>query len=178
VFVTEEYDAVVYDLDGTLVDLDVDWDAVRTDAASAVRARGVDPEAGNLWEILERAEDAGYRRLVEELIADYERDGARTATRLALADELPLGVPTAVCSLNAEAACRIALELYGLDSHVDAIVGRDTVSGVKPDPEPLLAAVEALDADPSRTLFVGDTETDERTAKRAGLDFQYTVGRV
>ena len=38
------YDAVVYDLDGTLVDLAVDWDAVARDVASLLEARGVDLE--------------------------------------------------------------------------------------------------------------------------------------
>jgi len=176
--VTVEYDAIVYDLDGTLVELDVDWDEVTADAAAVLSARGVDTDGMALWDVLETAEERGFRRKVEEIIVDHERAGARSSFRLPLADELPVDVPAAVCSLNCEAACRIALELHGLDGHVSALVGRDTVEGEKPDPEPLLAAIRALDATPSKTLFVGDSQRDRRTAQLAGVPFQTTADRV
>ncbi|MFB6312252.1 MAG: HAD family hydrolase, partial [Salinirussus sp.] len=102
---------------------------------------------------------------------------ARAATRLPLADELPQPVPVGVCSLNSEAACRIALEVHGLDVHIDAIVGRDSVETYKPDPAPLLAVIQALDADPQQTIFVGDSERDEQAAERAGVDFEWADAR-
>jgi phosphoglycolate phosphatase len=175
--VTDDYDALVYDLDGTLVRLDVDWDAVTRDAAAALADRGTDTAGLNLWDLLERAAADGHRETVEEVIADHERVGARASEPLALAEEFPVGVPTAVCSLNCEAACRLALERHGLDHHVDAVVGRDTVAGHKPDPEPLLAAVSELAADLGGTLFVGDSERDEAAARAAGVDFQYVSDR-
>ena len=170
---TAAYDALVYDLDGTLVRLDVDWDRVTEETAAILSARGIDTDGMTLWDVLETAEREGYRPNVEERIRDHEREGARSASRLALADTLPAETPVAVCSLNCEAACRIALELHGIDNHVDAVVGRDTVETHKPDPQPLLAAIRALDAQPSSSLFVGDTERDERTAERAGVPFEY-----
>lgn len=170
---TAEYDALVYDLDGTLVRLDVDWDAAATDAAAVLSARGIETDDLGLWALFERAENAGYGDAVSEAVAEHEREGARSSRRLPLAETLPADVPVAVCSLNAEAACRIALEVQGIDRHVDTIVGRDTVSTHKPDPEPLLAAIRAISARPQSTLFVGDTETDERTAERAGVPFEY-----
>ncbi|MFB6164145.1 MAG: HAD family hydrolase [Haloarculaceae archaeon] len=166
-----EYDAYVYDLDGTLVELDVDWDAVREAVGAVLRARGVDVAGADLWNMLELADETGYRPLVERKIAEFEREGARTATRLTLADRLPHDEPTAVCSLNCEAAARIALEVFGLDGAVDAIVGRDSHDEEKPHPGPLLDAVEALGATPERTLFVGDSARDAETARRAGTDF-------
>jgi len=172
------YGALVYDLDGTLVRLDVDWEAVTEEVAAVLRPRGIDTD-GSLWDLLQRAEGAGerHRRAVEEVIADHEREGARSATRLPLADELPTGVPTGVCSLNCEAACRVALELHGLDGHVDTIVGRDTVDAHKPDPAPLLATIDALGADRRATLFIGDSDSDRVTAERAGVDFQAVADR-
>ena len=65
------------------------------------------------------------------------------------------------------------MDWYGLDGSVSAIVGRDSVAAEKPDPEPLLATVEALGTAPERTLFVGDSPRDERTAERAGTAFVY-----
>jgi phosphoglycolate phosphatase len=172
--VTDSYEAVVYDLDGTLVRLDVDWDAVRGAVATRLREEGRSVDGDSLWTLLER--QAGS--LVGETIAEHERAGARTSERLPLADELPLSVPVAVCSLNAESACRVALERHGLDSHVDAVVGRDTVETYKPDPEPLLHAVGELAATPERTLFVGDTDRDARTAERAGVPFEFASDRL
>jgi len=176
--VPTEYDAVVYDLDGTLVRLNVDWDAVTEEAAAVLSARGVDTAGTSLWDILETAEKRGYRAKVEEVIADHEREGARTSRQLPVARELPVGVPTGVCSLNCEAACRIALEVHGLDGHVDAVVGRDTIEVHKPDPEALLTVVRALSAAPGRTLFVGDTERDAEAARRAGVEFQHVHDRT
>jgi phosphoglycolate phosphatase len=175
---TPEYDAIVYDLDGTLVELDVDWSAVAEDVAAALRARDVAVDGADLWTMLERSTDTGHRAVVEDVIAEYEREGARTSRRLELADELPRTVPVGVCSLNAESACRIALEVHGLDGHVDALVGRDTVRTEKPHPEPLLATVSELSVDPRKTLFVGDSERDEVTATRAGTAFEYVRHRL
>jgi phosphoglycolate phosphatase len=168
------YEAVVYDLDGTLVRLDVDWAAVTREVAGVLRARGIDA-SGDLWELLERAEGRAVEPVVEETIAEFEREGARSARRLPPADVLPVGVPTGVCSLNCEAACRIALELNGLDGHVDAIVGRDTLETHKPAPEGLLVLADHLGVDPGETLFVGDSETDARAAERAGLAFEWAA---
>jgi len=175
--VTEGYQAVIYDLDGTLVRLQVDWEQVREDVAAKFRVRGVDVAEDSLWELLERATHEPLERAVEETIAEHERQGARRADRLPTADELPLAVPVGVCSLNCEAACRIALELHGLDRYADVIVGRDTVERYKPDPEPLLHAAEALSASPSKTLFIGDSESDELAAERAGMPFEYVSDR-
>ncbi|SDF64712.1 HAD family hydrolase [Halorientalis regularis] len=169
----QEYDALVYDLDGTLVHLDVDWEEVREEVAAVLRPRGVDVDGADLWTLLELSEEAGYRRLVDETIAEFEREGARASRRLPPARTVPADQPVGVCSLNAESACRIALETYGLDGHVDVIVGRDSVATEKPHPEPLLRTVEGLGAAPERTLFVGDSERDEKTARRAGTDYVY-----
>jgi phosphoglycolate phosphatase len=171
--VDETYDAVVYDLDGTLVRLAVDWDAVRADVAAALADRGVDPVDGTLWDLLQRAGETGHDEVAEAVIADHEREGARASERLPTADELPAPVPVGVCSLNCEAACRLALTEHGLDPHVGAVVGRDSVATEKPDPEPLLATLRALDSDPAGALFVGDTERDAETADRAGVAFRY-----
>jgi len=176
--VTAEYDAVVYDLDGTLVRLDVDWDAVATEAAGVLSARGHDTAGMDLWDMLEAVEGEVSRRTVEDVVAEYEREGARTSRRLPLAEDLPLSVPVAVCSLNCEAACRIALEMHGLDRYVDVVVGRDTVDAVKPDPEQLLAALRGLGVGTDTALFVGDSERDAEAARRAGVGFQWTEERL
>ena len=167
-----DVEAVVYDLDGTLVRLAVDWAELDTEIQAVLREEGLDPGDRDAWDLLDVAEAAGVSG-VESMIAAAERDGAHASTRLPLADSIDHGLPTGVCSLNCEAACRIALDAHDLAQHVDTVVGRDSVAERKPAPEPLLAAVEGLDADPARTLFVGDSASDETTADRAGTRFSY-----
>ena len=177
------YDAVVYDLDGTLVYLPVDWAAVAEDVLDVYTGHAIKPPTGELWGLLEAAEGYGIGDPVEEAIARHERAGARESTRLPLGDRLAaqtddedLPVPSVgVCSLNCEAACRIAVETHNLDVPITeaAIVGRDTVETHKPEPESLLAAVERLGSEPKRALFVGDSERDAVTAARAGVDYAW-----
>lgn len=167
-----EYEAVIYDLDGTLVRLDVDWDLVADEVAATLRDMGVDPP-DELWEMLSHADDVGHRDAVERVISAHEREGARNSSRLPAADDLPLDVPVAVCSLNAESAVRVALETHGLGDHVGPVVGRDSGPERKPAPDGLLAIADELGVAPERTLFVGDGERDERTAERAGTAFRW-----
>lgn len=169
------YEAVVYDLDGTLVELTVDWGVVARDVADVLRERGVDPGSEGLWGMLERSDETGHRDAVEATITEYERAGARESRRLALANGLPHGVPVGVCSLNAESACRLALGVHDLGGAVGPVVGRDTLESSKPDPAGLLRAIEELDATPAETVFVGDSERDAETARRAGTEFAWAA---
>jgi phosphoglycolate phosphatase len=169
----EAYEAIVYDLDGTLVELVVDWGEARDETADRLSDAGLRVSDDSLWDLLDRARDKGFEDIVEGVLSTHECDGARSSLRLQAADCLPHSVPTGVCTLNCAAACRLALEAHHIDSHVDAIVGRDTLDTEKPDPEPLLETVDRLDTAPTETLFVGDSKRDARTAERAGVDFQY-----
>ena len=167
------HDAVVYDLDGTLIRLAVNWDHVARDVASVLEANGVDPGERGLWEMLTLSNETGTREAVEETMTEYELDGARASHRLELADGLPHDVPVGVCSLNAETACRRALEVHEIAEYVDAVVGRDTAATVKPDPEGLLLAIERLGVAPDETVFVGDSDSDREAAQRADVAFEW-----
>jgi phosphoglycolate phosphatase len=169
-----DHEAVVFDLDGTLVRLVVDWDAVAAAVVEALAESGVDATGRDLWGLLDLADETGLRGEVEAIIGDHEREGARRSERLPAADDLAaLDRPAAVCSLNAEAAARTALAVHDLTDRVGAVVGRDSVPTRKPDPEPLLAALDALGVAPDRALFVGDSARDAEAARRAGVAFEY-----
>jgi phosphoglycolate phosphatase-like HAD superfamily hydrolase len=167
-----DYETVVYDLDGTLVRLAVAWADVTADARDLFVSHG-HPTDGDLWSMLDLADEVGLRDELESVIGDHERSGAERSSRCPRADDLPLAVPTGVCSLNCEAACRVALDRHDLAESVETVVGRDTVATRKPDPEPLLETIRRLDGDPEQSLFVGDSERDAVTAERAGVDFEY-----
>jgi phosphoglycolate phosphatase len=185
------YEAVVYDLDGTLVELAVDWDAVADSVRDAYAERALIPPTEELWGLLAAADGYGIRPAVEEAIAVHERAGASESARLPLGDRLAAasdasdegpGVagshpPAGVCSLNCEEACRIAAATHDLDGALvdEAIVGRDTVGSHKPDPESLFAAIDRLGADPADALFVGDSRRDAVAAERGGVDFAWVA---
>lgn len=171
--------ARVYDLDGTLVRLAVDWQAAERDARDVIAEAdvGIDPEREGVWDLFDVAEEHGLYEELESRISAHEVRGAEDSRRLPTADELAdLSMPVGVCSLNCEAACRIALERHDLIGYVDAVVGRDSVDYRKPHPRPLLAAIERIAADPAATTFVGDSESDAVTAERAGTRFRYVGG--
>ena len=165
--------AVVYDLDGTVVDLAVDWAAVTDDCVTLLDERGVSFEYETLWDVYEYARETGHLDAIEEIIAGHEAAGARASERLACADLLARDAPVAVCSLNSQRACEIALDTHGLTDHAPVVVGRDSVATEKPDPEPLRVAIERLGVDPETVTVVGDGERDELTADRAGVAFAY-----
>jgi len=66
-----------------------------------------------------------------------------------------------------DASVRI-LETLGVAHHFSAICGADAFPTSKPDPAPVLAMVHRFQADPGRTLVVGDGPQDIEAGKRAG----------
>lgn len=167
------YEAVIFDLDGTLVRLDVDWRAVATDVGELLREAGVDPEEHHAWGLLDAAESVGLGAKADAIIARHEQAGARRCERLPLADRVSaIDRPIGVVSLNAVQAVRTALEAESLLEGVAVVIGRGSVPERKPSPEPLLAALAELDVEPTEAVFVGDSPGDETTARRAGVDFR------
>ena len=57
----------------------------------------------------------------------------------------------------------------GLHRELKVVVGADDVTRHKPDPEPVHHALAALGADPSDTVFVGDSHHDVASGKAAGV---------
>jgi phosphoglycolate phosphatase len=171
------HDAIVYDLDGTLVRLAVNWKTVDTEAARILADAGVETEAEPIWDLLDVADRAGVRDAVETMLAAHEVRGAERSLRLPAADDLADDArPIGVCSLNAERACHTALDVHDLAQYVDTVIGRDSVATRKPDPEPLRAAARELGVPVENVLFVGDSDSDAVTADRAGADFAYVDG--
>ncbi len=85
-----------------------------------------------------------------------------------------MGVKLGLCTNKPEKQARELLKRLGLiDFFKSSFIGSDTVGVAKPDPKPLLAAIERLREKPKDIFFVGDTNTDEGTAKNANVDFVF-----
>lgn len=167
------FDAAVFDLDGTLVDLAVDWPSVHDELETIVGPHLDRPltEHGRneLFEVAEAHEV--YDDLVDT-IAAREREGAAVADPLPGVHDLgDLGCPVGICTANAGTAAEVALERFGAAGAVDAVVARETTREGKPHPRPLLACLERLGVAPGDAVFVGNEPSDAEAAARAGTSF-------
>ena len=74
-----------------------------------------------------------------------------------------------VCVTNKPTAfARALLEDKGLAPYFSMVIGGDAVARKKPDPMPLLHACECMGVSPARTLMVGDSSNDAQAARAAG----------
>jgi pyrophosphatase PpaX len=90
-------------------------------------------------------------------------DGVVDAVRWLSDEGRALGVVTS----KIEPLAHRALSHVGLDPFFDLVVGIESTTRHKPDPEPLLFAMEQLDADPDETVYVGDSPFDLQAARAA-----------
>jgi len=82
-----------------------------------------------------------------------------------LADRAEIGLVTS----KLRAGALRGLQRADLEDCFDVIVGADDVDKHKPDPTPVLAAVERLGADPAMTVYVGDSPHDMAAGRAAGV---------
>jgi phosphoglycolate phosphatase len=183
-------EAVVFDLDGTLVDTAADIAAAvnRTLAADGLRSLSeaeVEPMIGRGATVLialayeaagaplDPAEvpDTAERYLARyaEHPAEHARPYADAPAALAALHER--GVALAVCTNKRTSLARAVLEATGLAPFLGAVVGPDVVARRKPDAAHLDTAIGAIGADPARTLYVGDGDVDVQTAQNAGVRY-------
>lgn len=173
-----DLEAVVFDMDGTLLVLDAPWKRLRRELAAflepEVRPTGPRrPASETLRDLRAQGRDEDVERVLEHLreaeLAGVE--GSRPVRRgIALLDRaLEAGLPAAVVSNNCQAAVDEALTRHGLRDRLDLVVGLGTTTKLKPDPRGLREAVEALGAAPQRALFVGDDWKDFEAGQRAGV---------
>jgi len=79
------------------------------------------------------------------------------------------GVRMAVVTSKLEPSARRSLEFLGLARHFEAVVGLESTARHKPDPEPVHFALGALSAGPGEAAFVGDSPHDVRAGNAAGV---------
>ena len=81
------------------------------------------------------------------------------------------GRPVAIVSNNSAAAIKRYLDAHRLARYITAVIGRAYAdpARMKPNPGPILHAVQAINAEPARCVLVGDSVSDIKGGRAAGV---------
>ncbi|MBV8517752.1 MAG: HAD hydrolase-like protein [Acidobacteria bacterium] len=180
---TLRYHAVLFDLDGTLVDSY----AALTEAVNHARKTHGMGELGET-RIRELVGD-GIERLLQRAFERTDVPGSvRTAfesrydevccaesrvladVEVTLAKLHELRVAMAVCTNKPTVFSKKILDFLGLSRFFHAIVGPDLAGARKPDAQHLLYTLQSVARAPHEALFVGDMPIDVRAARNSGID--------
>jgi pyrophosphatase PpaX len=174
--------ALLFDLDGTLID---SVDLIVNSALYAFEKCGHEAPAAAEWladlglplrtmfgrfmsdeaKITELV--AGYREYQlanhDRLVRPYEEVAATLETLHARGHAL------AVVTSKAEPLAQRGLSHVGLDGFFDVVVGLESCTRHKPDPEPVRIALDRLGMRPEEAAFVGDSPHDMAAGRAAGV---------
>lgn len=186
----QEVDAVLFDLDGTLVDT---TELILSSHEHTLRRHLRNREQPERYEILRNLGRSLVETLHEYAVADRAANVAESAEQMlqtyrqyqrANHDDMirpfegmretlealrERGYTLGVVTSKMEANARPALEMYGLSSLVPLGVFHDDTELHKPNPAPLLLAAEKGGLAISRTLYVGDSIHDMAAGRAAGM---------
>lgn len=180
--------AVLFDLDGTLVDSVPDiHEALNEMMAMEGRSLFTVEDVGRMIgggvpKLVDRAYDAlgvalapdDRERLVALYLSLYEPRATRLTRLNAGAEEIlshltDRGLKVGVVTNKPGAATVEILRHFTLEDRLHVVVGGDSGPPVKPAPGLLLMAAERLGLDPADIVFVGDSDNDVDAAKAAGM---------
>jgi pyrophosphatase PpaX len=174
------YPTVLFDLDGTLVDSGAIILASFKHAARTVLARDVEEEqiaalvgGSNLHDQMRVLSPAH----VDELVRVYREhnrplhdeleafEGVEELMETLSEQGRKLGIVTA----KGRPTVDLAFAVLSLERYFDAVVTADMTDRHKPDPDPVLKALELLESEPAEAAFVGDSPYDVAAGRAAGV---------
>jgi len=178
--------AVVFDFDGTLAETNINFALMRERVLEVAARWGLADRLNPRRYILEIVDDAAALLSADDAVR-LRAEAAEAMVQVELmttstAEPFP-GVPETLVRLRASGRrvgiitrnCRVGvasvIERHPLEHEV--LLTRDDVARVKPDPEHLHLALQALGVPAAEALMVGDHPTDIETGKAAG---SFTAG--
>ncbi len=177
--------AVLFDLDGTLIDTAPDMAAA---LAEVCARRSLDPPDYALARASVSNGGMGLLRLampdyaettlrsavLPEFLATYERRIARESRLFAGMDRLlgelaGRGVPWGIVTNKPFNLSAKLIDALALTDACQVLLGGDSLSARKPDPEPLRHAAERIGTAPGACVYVGDNRRDIEAGAAAGM---------
>jgi len=180
------FDAYLFDLDGTLIDssLDIAEATNFTLKKLGFKPRPVDEIIKHVGyggrKLLEGILGTDDRNIIDRAVSifrEYYFSNPSKYTKLypgvleTLETIKDRGKKVAVITNKYEDISKRILDDVGIIQYIDIVIGGDTLSRKKPDPEPVLHVIDRFSVAPDRALMVGDSETDIISGKSAGQLF-------
>mgnify|MGYP001811716368 CR=1 FL=1 len=181
-------EAVVWDLDGTLIDSAPDLcrslnSVLVESGCSALEVEAVRPMIGNgVAKLVERGFNAAGRSptdkeldaIVLKFMSHYSADPtAHTRMYPGVAEALErlaaASVKQGLCTNKPEAVTRAILRSLKIDQYFSAVVGGDTTDARKPDPRPLQLCIDKMGATAGDAIMIGDSAVDAGSARAVGI---------
>ncbi len=178
--------AVVFDLDGTLANFNLDYKVVRAEVRSFFIKKGLPVSIlstnESIFEMLEKAEifmknNGKSEKAIKEIrgkalaIAEkFELEAAKSTSLLpGVAETLKtlkkMGLKIGLFTINSEKSTNYILKRFRIARFFDAVIPRNSVKYVKPSSEHLEFVLKALEVDPNETIVVGDGVSDVKCAR-------------
>jgi phosphoglycolate phosphatase len=180
--------AVIFDLDGTLIDSLPDVLGALNPVLEGAGRRPVTIDEGKLMvgggaePLIERAFDITGDAVAQEDVqsyvdafgVNYQAVPARHTTIFdgvipALEDLATRGYQLGICTNKPHTSAHTVLKALGLDRHFASCIGKAARPFHKPDRRHYDAVAEELGVAPENSLYIGDSETDVETARNAGV---------
>ncbi len=179
----KQYSALIFDLDGTLIDSAPDIAAAvnvymaskgwpELDAIYVEGFIGNGPRRLLLDIFIDKglpSDDATVNAAVKSYIDNYTREPAnRTRFFPHVREDLQAlhaaGFRLGICTNKPHALTQQILAILGLDNLIEVALGADAVPACKPDPRHLLAVAEQMGLPEGAWAYIGDTNIDKATA--------------
>jgi len=180
----EDFEAILFDLDGTLVDtapdmvaalVDIQKDEGHKAIAYDVARTHVSHGAAGLVNLAFPGLDFDeHERLRLEFLDRYEQavcvNSVLFSHMAELLDQLDgSGLPWGIVTNKPTRMTEPLLAALDIDHRAACVVCGDTIPQRKPDPEPLLLASRQTGVAPNRTIYVGDAARDIEAGLAAGM---------